>query len=430
MSKTIRELLARKAKAVDAAKALNAKATAEDRDFTDAEKAEFDALKAQIESTNGAIEREQLLAAETVSVPAAATTRIEMGDDMRAHDPRAGFSSFGEYAKAVHAAANPNRAPDERLLIGAAAPTTYGNESSGADGGFAVPPEFARDIFQLTLGEDSLVPMTDNTAVMGNSMVFPKDETTPWGTDGIRAYWQAEAVAATATKPKLGNAMLRLHKLMALVPLTEELLADTNALDSYLPGKVGASIRWKTNEAILFGSGAGQPLGIQNSGALVTVAKETNQTAATVNIANLSNMLSRLTPDSLGRAVWFISPSVIPQLFQLTLGNYPVFLPISAGAQTQGATFTLMGRPVIVSQHAATLGTQGDVNLLDLSYYRTITKGGGVETATSMHLYFDAAATAFRTIFRIDGQSKIAAAVSPAKGSATLSPYVTLAVRS
>jgi hypothetical protein len=46
-----------------------------------------------------------------------------------------------------------------------------------------------------------------------------------------------------------------------------------------------------------------------------------------------------------------------------------------------------------------------------------------------VHLYFDADATAFRTLFRVDGAPKIAAAISPAKGSTTLSPFVVLAAR-
>ena len=43
------------------------------------------------------------------------------------------------------------------------------------------------------------------------------------------------------TKPKIGVTQQRLHKLMALVPITDELLADSNALESYIPGKVAAS---------------------------------------------------------------------------------------------------------------------------------------------------------------------------------------------
>ncbi len=84
---------------------------------------------------------------------------------------------------------------------------------------------------------------------------------------------------------------------------------------------------------------------------------------------------------------------------------------------------------MIVSQHANTFSSLGDVLLVDLSYYQTITKAGGMQTATSMHLYFDADMTAFRTTFRMDGQSKIAAPITPAKGTATLSPFIQLAAR-
>ena len=66
---------------------------------------------------------------------------------------------------------------------------------------------------------------------------------------------------------------------------------------------------------------------------------------------------------------------------------------------------------------------------MDLKYYQTITKAGGMQTATSMHLYFDADLTAFRTTFRMDGQAKIVAPISPAKGSTTMSPFIQLGAR-
>lgn len=49
--------------------------------------------------------------------------------------------------------------------------------------------------------------------------------------------------------------------------------------------------------------------------------------------------------------------------------------------------------------------------------------------ATSMHLYFDADAVAFKATFRVDGQPKLAAAVSPANGSNTMSAFVQLDTR-
>jgi HK97 family phage major capsid protein len=74
-------------------------------------------------------------------------------------------------------------------------------------------------------------------------MSLPRDETTPWGTDGVRAYWQGEATAGTPTKPVLGRSEYKLKKLMALVPVTNELLSDATALSAYIPPNCARSIR-------------------------------------------------------------------------------------------------------------------------------------------------------------------------------------------
>jgi HK97 family phage major capsid protein len=218
---------------------------------------------------------------------------------------------------------------------------------------------------------------------------------------------------------------------MALVPVTDELLDDTNALSTYLPDKIATSIRWKTNESILFGSGTGVPVGCMSNATTVTVAKETGQATQTLLAQNLAKMISRLPPASFAKAVWIVNNDVLPALFTLTLGNYPIYLPmgLNVGGIQVSPYGTLLGRPVFVSQHANSFSGAGDVLLADLSYYQTITKAGGLQTATSMHLYFDADLTAFRTTFRMDGQSKIAAPISPAKGSATMSPFVQLGAR-
>jgi HK97 family phage major capsid protein len=363
-------------------------------------------------------------------VPVPENARISVSENIE-HDPKRGFRSLGEFARSVHmATVTPMRA-DERLRyggIGAVAPATYGGEGSGPDGGFLIPPEFSRDIFTLSLGEDALLPYTDDYDIEGNSMVFPKDETTPWGTDGIRAYWQAEANTGTATKPKLSATTQFLHKMMALVPLTDELIADGPALGQYLNRKIGDSIRWKTNDSLLFGAGNGMPIGALQGNAAIVVAKDSGQATQTLTISNLSKMIARLPPGSFGRAIWLVNNDVLPALFTLTLGNYPIYLPISAGAQ-ESPYGMLLGRPVFVSQHAKSFSSQGDVILLDLSYYRTIKKASGIETATSMHLYFDADAMAFRTVFRLDGQPTIVNPIKPANGTNNLSPFIQLAAR-
>lgn len=433
MSKKLRELQAKKADAVKSARGITDIAAAASRDLSDDENKQFEAFSAQIGAANAAIDRETLLASEEralgVEVPDGVIIKVQ---DNRENDPKHGFKSLGEFAKSVVAASRSGNGPEQRLLIGAAVPSTVANEGVGADGGFAIPPAYSQELFRLTLGEDSLIPYTQNTETESNSMVFPKTEQTPWGTNGVRAYWQAEATAGSPTKPILGTQTLRMHKLLALIPLTDELVADQSALSTELPGLISDSVRWKTNEAILFGNGNGQPLGALNSGATITVAKDAGQATGTLSALNLANMMSRLPPGSFPKAVWVINPSALPSLFTLTLGNYPIYLPGGApqiGGIQMNPYGTLLGRPIMISQHAASFSSQGDVQLHDLSYYRTLTKAGGIQTATSLHLYFDADAAALRVTFRVDGGSKIAAPISPAKGAITLSPFLQLAAR-
>ena len=301
MNKKLRALLERKQKVVADARAIKTLADGENRDLTEEEAQKFDALMTDVEDLNVAVDRERaLIAAEQsmsgVDLNAEGDHKITGGELAAAKDPKRGFKSMGDFAACVrNAASDGARVSDERLAMMAAAPSTYGNEGSGADGGYLVPPEFSQSIYTHSEENGSLLAMTDNNPVSGNSMTFPKDETTPWGSNGIRAYWEAEAATATATKPALGVATQRLNKLFGLVPVTDELMADAMTLSGYLERKLGESIRWKANEALFAGNGAGQPLGILASPARVDVAKESGQAADTIVVANVAKMFAPIS---------------------------------------------------------------------------------------------------------------------------------------
>jgi HK97 family phage major capsid protein len=425
MNAKLRALLARKQETIKKVRAISNEAETAGRELTAEEKSKSDGLMADVGKLNQDIERETDLAAAEASISATEVDRIE-APEARA-DRRAGFQDYGEFAQAVRRASIQGGI-DQRLDFSAAAPTTYGSEGVGQDGGFLVPPEFSSEIFQLMLDEGSVLGECDDTPVQGNSMVFPKDETTPWGTDGVRAYWQSEAQTATQTKIKLQPSIMRLKKLFALVPVTDELLDDAGAVTAYLKQKTATSINWKASDAIFNGDGAGLPQGFMNSNALVVQAKDSGQATKTISALNVANMFARL-PSSSNKAQWFITPDAYPSLLTLTLGNYPIFTPPNVGlpGAPEGMLF---GRPIRRSQHNAAFTSQGDLVLADLSWYRTITKKNrSIQTDVSMHLYFDADATAFRAIFRMDGQPKIYNAINQNKGSNTLSPFIALASR-
>lgn len=433
----LRKLTASRDAKLDAMQKLTAAAEAsESGGFSAEQRTQFDALQGEIEGLNADIKRVKASMEAQRGVEIPANSRIETRDNQRESGTH-GFRNFGDFANSV-LRAGLGEQPDARLVLGAGGlpqigaastlPTNYANESNGADGGFLVPPDMARDIVQTAYNQnDSFVPMTDNTPVQGNGMVFNVDETTPWGTGGIKAYWADEGGAPTDSKGKLDPAQLRLKKLLVLVPITEEMIQDQSALGSYVSKKTPEAIAFKTNEALWEGSGAGRPKGFFNAtGLRVSVTKETGQAADSIVALNVSKMRARMSARSWRRAIWQINNDCLPQLdalaYATTATNTPIYKP-------EGGKFgygTLLGRDVMVTDFNATVGDQGDIALVDWGMYRTITKAAGIETAVSVHFWFDRGLTAFRSSFRIDGQPSITKPVTPNKGTNTLSPIVVL----
>jgi HK97 family phage major capsid protein len=171
-------------------------------------------------------------------------------------------------------------------------------------------------------------------------------------------------------------------------------------------------------------------LGILNSPCTITVAKETGQTGKTVVWENIVNMWSRLSAPSKANAVWLINQDVEPQLFNLGIvigtGGSPAFMP--AGAWSGTPFNSIFGRPVIPVEYCETLGTKGDIILADFSQYLLCEKGG-LKTDYSMHVQFLTDQGVFRFVMRNDGQPIWPSALTPYKGTATVSPFVTLDVR-
>lgn len=350
-------------------------------------------------------------------------------------DRKGGFKSFGEYAQAVHAhyAKPQDSAGATAKLLNAA--TTYGSEGVGADGGFAVPPEFQTTIWEKVTTQESLLTRCTPQPIAGNNITIPKDETTPWQTSGgILVYWESEAGAPTQTKPQLQLDTIRLQKLMALVPVTEELLEDAPAVEGYLQNRAPMKMVAKINTAIIRGTGVGQPQGILNSDSFISVAKENSQDAGSVWYANIAKMWGRMYAPLRGNAIWLVNQDVEQSLIQMAFdpeasSKVPVFLP-QTGASASPYTM-LMNRPMVAVESCSTLGTQGDIIFVDLSQYMLLRKAGqDIRTDVSMHLFFDQALLAYRFIFRLNGKPMWGSAITRENGSNTLSWAVTLDARS
>ena len=350
-------------------------------------------------------------------------------------NPERHFSSFGEQLRAVARYAIAGKDPhalDTRLVR---APTGAGEVDPSA-GGFLVQTDFATAIFMRAydMGEilSRVQKLTITTAA--NSIKIPGvDETSRatgsrWG--GVQSYWVGEGGSATSTKPKFRLIELDLKKLLANWYVTDEILADSGIISQIAGQAFSEEITFATEDAIVRGTGSGQPQGWLNSNAKVSVAKESGQAAKTIVYENILKMWSRGWSRSRKNAIWAINQDVEPQLFALSqvigTAGVPVYLPANG---ISGSPYgTLFGRPVVPIEYAETLGTEGDISLIDLSQYVLADKGG-VNFASSMHVAFLTDEMVFRITYRVDGESIWHAPLTPYKGTNTQSPFITLAAR-
>lgn len=432
MSKTLKEMKARQYDLKSEGKAMLDKSEADARDFSAAEEAKFKAIETEIEALSADIIRAEAAADRRRNMEGgvaqnSASSRVEVGVDRASLDPRAGFQSLGEFARAVHRAnpQTPNAVMDARLAsMYQAAPTGFHREG-GSNDGYMVPAEFRDRIWEIVAEQDNLMAEIDAENTSSNQVNDLTDETTPWGTTGVKAYWRSEGSQMNPSRLAANPRSVKLDELYAFVLASDELLEDAPRLNDRLSNKAGQAISWKLDESIIEGNGVGQPLGWMKSNALISVAKEAGQAADTIVAANIAKMYSRLLPASVARAHWRVNSDVLPQLMQLVIGSQTIWTPPSTGFKDAPGGF-LLGRPIKFSEHNATLGDKGDIQLVDPKGWYGLKKDGGIKFASSIHLYFDYGIQAFRWTVRFGGQPHLRTPLAPAKGSTTKSHFVTL----
>jgi HK97 family phage major capsid protein len=380
---------------------------------------------------------------------------IEVDEPEILKDKSRGFKSMGHFANDVVQACRPGGAPSPVFKRYSDALETKAisgmGQTIGSEGGFLVPPEYSQMIWDgLHKEPDSLLPKTDNYTVTGESITFNGNAETSRATGsrygGIRGYWIAEAGQITSSKPKFRQVKIEPKQLAVMVYVTDKLLNNAGpSLSQYLTKAATEEIGFLTNDAVINGAGAGQPLGLLNSitadtalgtpgtvvvGPTIGVYKETGQAGKTIVKANIDNMYARLHPKARAGAVWYINQDTLPQLEALSavvgVGGVPVYLP--PGGYTEAPNARLKGLPVIPIEYAATLGTVGDIILANLSYYVTGTRGT-IDSAISIHLRFDYAESVFRFMWEVDGQPWLFSPITPYKGTMTLSPFIALNTR-
>jgi HK97 family phage major capsid protein len=343
------------------------------------------------------------------------------------------FTSIAEQVQAVMRYTKTlGRVVDPRLarLIAAdeeSVKATGASEGVGSEGGFLLEPTLTGPIIMPIHEEGPFSSMARTLPVSDNSnygWLNGIDETSRatgsrWG--GIRGYRLAEGGTITASKPAFRRIQWELKKYAVLVYDTNELVKDAAQFTAVVEQGSREELAFMLNDDILNGLGLAGPLGIMNSGALITV---TRTTGSKVLGDDISAMWQRLSIRGKSKAAWFYNTEVTPQLDALfAVGSTAVLFPYAG--YTPNGVRTLYGRPVIETEFNAALNTTGDILLADMSQYLLWEKSG-VDAATSIHVAFLTDESVTRFIYRCDGKSALASALTNYKGTGTTSPFVVL----
>jgi HK97 family phage major capsid protein len=345
------------------------------------------------------------------------------------------FNSTGEFFNAI---ARKNVADASPEMSAKLAQLKNFSSDIPSDGGYLIPETLRSELLRVALEMAVVRPLARVIPMETLRVPFPAiDSTTNVNSvyGGIAGYWTEEGGTLTESSARFGRIVLEARKLTAFAKVPSELMSDSLISFSALIDQLfPEALSFFEDTAFLTGDGVGKPLGVLNGNAAIAVTRTTSNL---VQFQDVIAMYARMLPQSLKRAVWLVSPSVMPQLLSLKLvqqnvagtenvgvASPPLWLP---GGQAHGAPqMTLMGMPVVVSEKVPALGSAGDISLIDFGFY-LIGDRQAMQARQSDERYFETDEIAFRIIERVDGRPWIQSAITPANGGSSLSPIVKLA---
>lgn len=342
----------------------------------------------------------------------------------RASDPKGGAETFF-------------RAIANRVYTPELVKNAYGNEGSGADGGFSVPPSWFAGVIDQALQAAEFAPRARIFPSTGPALTIPMPDYTNRQTDlaGLSGNWSAEGATQTAQRLRWRQVNVPANKLFILAEASGELAEDGLGFAMQLQQGLSTAAAYSLDAAILGGTGVGQPLGILSDPAAISVNPESGQAADSVLFQNLVNVYSRLAPACQKRATWFISPGVLPSLLTLTFpssGGAVIPVLLGNGNATNAAAGepvgTIFGRPVVVTEISRAIGDPGDVVFADVTQYALVVRAGA-RIEMNAGPGFNRDVMSWRLIWRVGGQSFWNAAISPYAGGLSLSWCAYLAAR-
>ena len=347
------------------------------------------------------------------------------------------FQSLGEQLQCIVNAESTGQRPDQRLHeLHRRAAAAGASEAVPSDGGFLVAPQFSRAILKRMYSVGDIYKRCLEIPIQTSELKFPQiDEQSRVNGSrlgGAQAFLVPEGADITTLKGRSTFQLtsMKAEKVIGLLYVPNELVTDSNALDAWVQYALAMEGAFTLENLFVNGTGAGQPLGVVNSNACITVAKESGQAANSIISLNVINMVSRLWAPSRKGAIWLYNQNALSQLSQLQIqvGVAGSQSNLWHWCEDETGIDTLAGIPAFPSEYCQALGSVGDLILVDFGRYVVAVRERGLMDV-SMHIRFLHDESLFRFTIRANGQPVDSRPVTPLNGTATTSPIVALAAR-
>lgn len=263
---------------------------------------------------------------------------------------------------------------------------------------YLVPPEHMTELLRLMGEQQQFAQRTRRVPMARRSVVFPRlVQTDATDTRPMFSFAAVAKVSEAAQKPEreptFDQMTLTAVKYAAYLEASDELLVDSIIdLPPVLTTLMTDAIAYEYDRDTMRGTGVGEPLGVINSPAMLSIPR---QNAGAVTIVDIFNLEAHFFGTD---GIYLFHQSAIPQIYALQSNNLVAW----TNDLTATVPGTLLGRPMVRTAKLPLLGNEGDFNLVDPSFYLT-GEVQGITVANSIHYKFRNDVTAWRAVYRAAG---------------------------
>lgn len=290
------------------------------------------------------------------------------------------------------------------------------SEGTDADGGYTVPTEFYNVVVQFAVAQSPLLSKVWRLPMSNQTLKIPKlAQSAGSYFGGISLTWTDEGAQKASSKPTFEQLSFTARKLVGLLYMTDELIADSAInIVNFMTGVFTRAFQYEMENMIVNGSGSGQPLGVLNDPSVNLVARDTASTVKYDDVVDMDAVID----ENIGDLTWVTRKATVAVLRKLKDdNNQPIFhADYSTMMGQRTVPDTMLGYQVVKTRNAPALASKGDLILGDFGYY-ILAMRQELKIDSSMHLKFDYDETAYRFVARLDGKPGVSTAFAVLKAT-------------